>query len=923
MTNALVIVESPAKAKKIAEYLGAGYTVESSIGHIRDLPRNAAEVPKAYKNEPWARTGINVDDGFKPLYVESADKRSHIRLLKQLVKDSDELYLATDEDREGEAIAWHLIEVLNPQVPVKRMVFHEITPAAIAAAVASPRELDRKMVDSQEARRILDRLYGYEVSPVLWKKVLPQLSAGRVQSVATRIVVQRERERMEFRAASYWSVSGTFAAVEGDTRDFSASLSSIDGVRPAGGRDFGDDGRLARADVTVLDGAAASALVGDLEGVSYVVRSRESKPYRRRPAAPFITSTYQQEAGRKLKMSAQMAMRAAQGLYEKGYITYMRTDSTTLSETALQAARATVKNRYGTQYLPDAPRRYTKKSKNAQEAHEAIRPAGESFRSPEEVAREVPRSEARAYELIWKRTVASQMTDCTGETVQLRLGATSRTGRDVVFSASGTVISHRGFREVYEETSDGAGDENEERRLPAIDGGDEARATAPLKPEGHETSPPARYTEASLVKRLEELGVGRPSTYASIIGTILDRGYVWKKGSALVPTFTAFAVVNLMERHFPNLVDYRFTAQMEDDLDKIARGAEESEPWLTRFYFGGGEGTEPGLKEKVSTRLADIDARAVNTIPLGVTDDGQPIAVRVGRYGPYVQRGEADENGAGNSSTASIPDDLPPDELTLDKALEYLETPREGRVLGADPETGMNIYARAGRFGPYVQVGNSDEQDQKPRSASLFATMTLERVTLDDALRLLSLPRTVGADPADGEAITAQNGRYGPYVSKGSDSRSLDNEEQLFTVTLEECLALFAQPRRRRGQAPKPPLREMGEDPDTGRAMVVKDGRFGPYVTDGEHNASLRKGDTVEELTVERAAELLAERRLRGPAKKAAKRAPSRKKTAKKAAKRAPTAKKAAKPAPSRKKTVKKAAKRAPSAKKTAKKRAT
>ena len=886
MTNALVIVESPAKAKKIAEFLGAGYTVESSIGHIRDLPRNAAEVPKAYKNEPWARTGINVDDGFKPLYVENADKKAHIRLLKQLVKNSDELYLATDEDREGEAIAWHLIEVLNPQIPVKRMVFHEITPAAIAAAVNSPRELDRKMVDAQEARRILDRLYGYEVSPVLWKKVLPQLSAGRVQSVATRIVVQRERERMEFQAASYWSLRGTFAALEGDTREFSALLSSIDGVKLATGRDFGDDGRLAREDVTVLDEKAASELVGELEGVPYEVRSRESKPYRRRPAAPFITSTYQQEAGRKLKMSAQMAMRAAQGLYEKGYITYMRTDSTTLSETALKAARATIKNRYGSQYLPDTARRYTKKSKNAQEAHEAIRPAGESFRSPEEVASEIPRSEARAYELIWKRTVASQMTDCTGETVQLRLGATSHSGTDVVFSASGTVISHRGFREVYEETSDGSGNENEERRLPSINRGDGVRARGPLETEGHETTAPSRYTEASLVKRLEELGVGRPSTYASIISTILDRGYVWKKGSALVPSFTAFAVVNLMERHFPNLVDYRFTAQMEDDLDKIANGAEESEPWLTRFYFGGGEGTEPGLKEKVSTRLADIDARSINTIPLGMSDDGQPIIVRVGRYGPYVQRGESDENGGSNSDTASIPEDLPPDELTLEKALKYLEMPKAGRVLGTDPATGMNIYAKAGRFGPYVQVGNSDEQDQKPKSASLFATMTLERVTLSDALQMLSLPRTVGTDPADEQVITAQNGRYGPYVSKGSDSRSLYNEEQIFSVTLEECLALLAQPKRRRGQAPKPPLRDMGEDPDTGKAMVVKDGRFGPYVTDGEYNASLRKGDTVEELTIERAAELLADRRLRGPAKKATKRAASKKKATKKTTKK-------------------------------------
>ena len=904
MTKALVIVESPAKAKKIAEFLGGGYTVESSIGHIRDLPRNAAEVPKAYKHEPWARTGINVDDGFKPLYVENADKKGHIRHLKQLVKNSDELYLATDEDREGEAIAWHLIEVLNPQIPVKRMVFHEITPAAIAAAVNAPRELDRKMVDAQEARRILDRLYGYEVSPVLWKKVLPQLSAGRVQSVATRIVVARERERMEFQAASYWSVSGTFAADEGDTREFSAALTSIDGVKLASGRDFGDDGELAREDVTVLNESTAAALVEQLNGVPYEVRSRESKPYRRRPAAPFITSTYQQEAGRKLKVSAQMAMRAAQGLYEKGYITYMRTDSTTLSDTALQAARVTIKDRYGAQYLPDAPRHYTKKSKNAQEAHEAIRPAGEMFRSPEEVAAEVPRSEARAYELIWKRTIASQMTDCTGETVQLRLGASSSDNRDVVFSASGTVIAHRGFREVYEESSDGSGDNDEERRLPLIQAGEGLHAIGPLETEGHETTPPARYTEASLVKKLEELGVGRPSTYASIIGTILDRGYVWKKGSALVPSFTAFAVVNLMERHFPNLVDYRFTAQMEDDLDKIANGSEETQPWLTRFYFGGGEGTEPGLKEKVSTRLADIDARSINTVPVGMSEDGQPIVVRVGRYGPYVQRGTANANDNDDDkdnahNTASIPEDLPPDELTVDKALEFLEMPKSGRILGIDPATGMNVYAKAGRFGPYVQVGSNDEQDQKPRSVSLFSTMTLERVTLADALSLLSLPRTVGTDPTDGEVITAQNGRYGPYVTKAAESRSLDNEEQIFTVTLEECLALLAQPKRRRGQAaPKPPLREMGADPETGKVVVLKDGRFGPYVTDGESNASLRKGDTVEELTIERASELLAERRLKGPAKKPAKR------TAKKATKRGSTAKK------SPKKTTKKAAKK-------------
>jgi DNA topoisomerase-1 len=903
VANALVIVESPAKAKKIAEYLGDGYTVESSIGHVRDLPRNAADVPKAYKGEKWARTGIDVDNGFKPLYVENADKKDHIRLLKSLLKDADELYLATDEDREGEAIAWHLIEVLNPQVPIKRMVFHEITKKAIQSAIDTPRELDRKMVDAQEARRILDRLYGYEVSPVLWKKVMPSLSAGRVQSVGTRLVVERERERMAFVSASYWDVKGQFAAAEGDTREFSAALAQIDGVRLASGRDFGDDGRLARDDVVVLDQAGATELVADLEGVPYEVRSRESKPYRRRPAAPFITSTFQQEAGNKLGLSSQMAMRAAQGLYEKGYITYMRTDSTTLSDTALQAARRMISERYGTEFLPDAPRLYTKKSKNAQEAHEAIRPAGDTFRLPDDVANEVPISEARVYELIWKRTVASQMTDCTGETVQLRLGASSRGGKDVEFSATGTVIQHRGFREVYEETADqdrrgdGAAETtDDERRLPPLEQGDQARAAGPLEFDGHDTQPPSRFTEASLVKRLEELGVGRPSTYASIIGTIQDRGYVWKKGSALVPSFTAFSVVNVMEGHFPNLVDYAFTAKMEDDLDKIANGAEEAEPWLTRFYFGeGGEDGEPGLKEKVSTRLPDIDARLVNTIPLGMSGDGKPVVARVGKFGPYVQKGDSENKD--DNETASIPDDIPPDELTLDKAMEYLSQPKEGRVLGQDPETGMDIYAKAGRFGPYVQIGtfeDFDGTDEKPKTASLFSTMTLERVTLEEALELLSLPRTVGADPTDGEVITVQNGRYGPYLKKGKDSRSLQTEEQLLTITLEECLAILAQPKRGRGQTAKPPLREMGPDPESGNEMIVKDGRFGPYVTDGEYNASLRKGDTVEELTVERAAELLADRRAKGPAKKAKKKASKKKASKKKASKKKATKKAAA-----------------------------
>ena len=905
MANALVIVESPAKAKKIQEYLGSEFTVESSIGHIRDLPRNASDVPKAYKGESWARTGIDVDNGFKPLYVENRDKKDHIRLLKKLLKEADELYLATDEDREGEAIAWHLIEVLNPapEMPVKRMVFHEITKDAIQLAVQSPRELDRKMVDAQEARRILDRLYGYEVSPVLWKKVMPQLSAGRVQSVATRIVVERERERMAFIEASYWDVKGTFAAAPGDDqREFSAALNTIDGVRLASGRDFGDDGRLARDDVTVLDEAGAQALVGALDGVPYEVSARETKPYRRRPAAPFITSTYQQEAGRKLGMSAQMAMRAAQGLYEKGYITYMRTDSTTLSDTALQAARTMISERYGKDFLPDAPRHYATKSKNAQEAHEAIRPAGDAFRPPSEVAQEVPQSEARAYELIWQRVVASQMTDCTGETVTLKLGATARDGRDVEFAASGTVIAHMGFREVYEETKvqdRDSEDDADERRLPPLVKGDAARAAGPLDFEGHTTSPPSRFTEASLVKRLEELGVGRPSTYASIIGTIQDRGYVWKKGSALVPSFTAFSVVNVMEGHFPNLVDYAFTAKMEDDLDKIATGTEEAEPWLSRFYFGEGDVGEPGLKEKVSTRLPDIDARMVNTIPLGMSDEGKPVVARVGRYGPYVQMGDSDN--ADNNQTASIPDDLPPDELTLDKAIEYLAIPKEGRIIGVHPEHGLEIYAKAGRFGPYVQVGTHEDWEErgeeKPPTGSLFSTMSVETLTFEEALQILTLPRTVGAHPETGEVITVQNGRYGPYLKMGTDSRSLETEAQLLTVTLEECLAILAQPKRRRGQAAaKPPLRDMGTDPETGNSMIVKDGRFGPYVTDGEYNASLRKGDTVEELTVERAAELLADRRAKGPAeKKATKKKAAKKKAAKKkAAKKKATKKKAA-----------------------------
>ncbi|HSH22716.1 MAG TPA: type I DNA topoisomerase [Acidimicrobiales bacterium] len=878
MAKPLVIVESPAKARTIAGFLGSDYVVESSIGHIRDLPRSAAEVPAELKGEPWARLGIDVDNDFRPLYVVPREKKEQVAKLRRLLKGASEVYLATDEDREGEAIAWHLREVLNPKVPVRRMVFHEITRPAIERAIAEPRELDLRRIDAQETRRILDRLYGYEVSPVLWKKVMTGLSAGRVQSVATRMVVERERARMRFRSASWWGIDGTFAAgaaaangIAPAGAQFDASLVSLDGTRLATGRDFSEAGE-AGPDVVVLDEAAARQLATELDAAAFAVRSVERKPYRRRPAPPFMTSTLQQEAGRKLRMSSAQAMRSAQRLYEGGYITYMRTDSTTLSDSALSAARAQIVERYGPDYVPDSPRRYVTASKSAQEAHEAIRPAGDRFRAPEQVAGELSGAEARLYELIWQRTVASQMPDALGETVTVRLAATSASGREAEFAVSGTVITFPGFQRVYVESHDGDADDTAEQRLPALSEGDPATVVE-LRPAGHQTSPPARYTEASLVKRLEELGVGRPSTYASIIATIQDRGYVWKKGTALVPSFTAFAVVTLLERHFSDLVDYAFTARMEDCLDEIAAGNENSLPWLSRFYFGpddvaaavgdGGRSVPEGLRRMVSEHLGEIDAREVNSIPLGVDAEGREVVGRVGRYGPYVQRGE---------DTAGIPDDLAPDELTLDKALELLAAPSGDRLLGTDPGSGLPVLARAGRYGPYVQLGDVVEgTKEKPRTASLFTSMSLDTIGLDDALRLLTLPRLIGVDPADGQEVTAQNGRYGPYVKKGTDSRSLESEEQLFTVTLDDALKLFAEPKRRRGQGQAaPPLRELGDDPVSGRPMVLKEGRFGPYVTDGETNASLRKGDSIEGITAERAAELLADRRARGPAPKRA-----------------------------------------------------
>ena len=868
--NRVVIVESPTKATTIARFLkdlGGGYTVESSLGHIRDLPTKASEIPKAYRSEPWARLGIDVENDFKPLYVLSSSKRDKMRELKKLVAAADELYLATDEDREGEAIAWHLLEVLSPpqRVTVRRLVFHEITPEAIEAALRNPRDIDRRLVDAQEARRLLDRLYGYEVSPVLWKKVAPRLSAGRVQSVATRIVVERERERMAFVPAGYWSLDVTAATTGGE--EFSMAVSALDGARLATGRDFGPDGQLTADGVVVLDEATAQRLGAELDGSAAEVTSVAAKPYRRRPAAPFITSTLQQEGGRRLRLSASEVMRVAQSLYEKGFITYMRTDSVTLAESALKSARGEIVRRYGKEFLPPKPRRYKSKVRNAQEAHEAIRPSGEQFAAPESLRSRLSKVEAGLYELIWCRTLASQMTDTTGETVTVEANATTSDDSVVLLTASGTVITHEGFRRVWNpqaSSDNGAGGANgtagsaaspgedvSQRRLPPVAAGDGLGLSAP-EGSGHETQPPARYTEATLVRRLEELGVGRPSTYASIMTTIADRGYVRRKGTALVPTFTAFSVVALLEGHFGDFVDYTFTARMEDDLDDIARGVQEHVPWLTQFYFGA-EGT-PGLKSLVSDNLDEIDVRAVNAVVIGAHPDGRSIEARLGRFGPYLTCGE---------ERAQLPDDVSPDEVTVELALELLARPAAGRPLGADPDTGLPVTARDGRYGPYVQLGPPpDDADTKPtKFASLFSTMSLEEVTLDDALRLLGLPRTVGVDPADDVAITTQVGRYGPYIKKGSDTRSLDGEDQVFTIGLEECLALLAQPRRRRGAAAQAPLRELGADPVTGRSIVVRDGRWGPYVTDGEVNASLRAGDTPESVTPQRASDLLAARR--------------------------------------------------------------
>ena len=841
----LVIVESPAKAKKIGEYLGKGYDVDASVGHIRDLPK-PRELPADMKKGPYGKFAVDVDNGFDPYYVVDPDKRKKVAELKRLLKDADELLLATDEDREGEAIAWHLLEVLKPKVPVRRMVFHEITKEAIIRAVNETRELDTRLVDAQETRRILDRLYGYEVSPVLWRKVRQGLSAGRVQSVATRIVVERERERMAFRRASYWDVEGDFAPDSAAAQAFTARLSMVDGLRVATGRDFGDDGVLKGSSLkaptwsTSTRPRPTSSPTPSMDDSHVKVTDVAEKPYTRRPYAPFTTSTLQQEASRKLRLSSKNAMRVAQRLYENGYITYMRTDSTTLSEAALTAARSQARDMYGAEYVPHSPRRYEKKVKNAQEAHEAIRPAGDRFRTPAQVAGELRGEEFALYELIWKRTVASQMADARGSTATVKLGATlawSSHSRVVEFSASGTVITFRGFLAAYEEGHDdedtaarsaAALAADDERRLPKLSVGiplDVLHAEA----SGHETSPPARYTEATLVKSMEEKGIGRPSTYAATVGTIQDRGYVNSRGSALIPTWLAFAVTRLLEEHFSKLVDYDFTASMEEDLDRIANGEEQRVDWLTRFYFGEEATSVEGLRHLVDD-LGEIDAREISTIPIG-----EGIVVRVGRYGPYVEEtipagvdpatGEVAEGATGQVRRATINDDIAPDEMTAAMARELLEAAADdGRVLGQDPETGRDIVAKAGRYGPYVTEVLPEEvaalkgkSKVKPRTASLFKDMDLASLDIDTALQLLTLPRVVGKDPADGEDITAQNGRYGPYLKKGTDSRSIQTESQLFTITLAKALAIYAKPKER-GRAAAAPLKELGNDPVSGKA---------------------------------------------------------------------------------------------------------
>jgi len=893
MARALVIVESVAKATRIQGMLGSDYVVKPSIGHVRDLPQSAADIPASVKGEKWARLGINVDDHFKPVYVVPGDRKKVVAELKAALKGVDELYLATDEDREGEAIAWHLKEVLNPKVPVRRMVFHEITPAAITRAVDETRDLDLRLVDAQEGRRFLDRLVGYEVSPVLWRAVDKARSAGRVQSVAIRLVCERERERMAFRSATWFDVTATLRA---DDATFEATLESLNGAALATGKNFDATGQLeTKAGIEVVSEATARSIASALVGERLRVESVTSTPRTQRPQPPFMTSTLQIEASRKLRFDPERTMRAAQRLYEQGWITYMRTDSTTLSEEAIMAARSGAEAVFGREYVAERPRRYDRKVKNAQEAHEAIRPAGESFRSLEEARAQLHGDERALYDLVWKRTIASQMVDARLTQDKVRLAGVLSDVEGVsgeaavVLSASGLRIEFAGFRRAYVEGTDDPEAElaDQERILPALDEG----ALVPVEvaeAKAHDTQPPDRFSEATLIKKLEDLGIGRPSTYASVMKTIERRGYVWKKGKSLVPTFRAFAVVNLLEHYFADLVDYRFTAAMEDQLDEIAEGRQDLEPWLRRFYFGDETATSEfaqlGLRH-VTHEPHDFDFAAINSLPLGVAPDGAPVAVRSGRYGPYLVHGE---------DRASIPEATEPDSLSVERALELLAAPSADRELGRD-DAGAVVSLRAGRYGPYVQVGELGDAKVKPKTASLFASMSPESLTLEDAKRLLSLPRLVGEHPSGG-VIHAQNGRYGPYLSWGKETRSLESEEQIFNVDLDEALALFAQPKQRGRRSAAKPLAELGLDPVSERPVVVRSGRFGLYVTDGETNATLRLGDNPETMTIERAGELLAERRNAEPStrsRRAAKTKKAAKKPAKKSAKT--TAKKGAK----------------------------
>lgn len=951
MATKLVIVESPTKAHKIGDYLGKGYTVMASVGHIRDLAQ-PSQVPAADKAK-FGKFGVDVNDGFKPYYIVDGDKKRTVSELKSALKNADELYLATDEDREGEAIAWHLVQTLKPEVPVKRMVFHEITKNAINASLNNTRDVDGNMVDAQETRRILDRLYGYELSPVLWRKVGPGLSAGRVQSVATRLIVERERERMAFKRAPYWDIVATLSAPDalGERAEFSARMIALGGKRLAGSKDFGADGQLTpdgfAANVRQLDEAGATAVASALKTADFTVMSMETKPYRRRPQPPFTTSTLQQTAGNRLGMGARAVMRAAQSLYENGYITYMRTDSVTLSQEGITAARNAVSYHFGDKFLSAEPKQYATKTAGAQEAHECIRPAGSRFHDPDELASKLPGDQLRLYTLIWQRTLACQMADATGSTATVRLSAPTESNGEAMFQASGTVIEFPGFMKATGEgrrasaeskKGDAAGSVEQAAQsgksskadkksddnvsLPPMNPGDALAAVA-VGADGHETQPPARYTEASLVKTLEQKEIGRPSTYASIISTIIDRGYVYERGRALIPSWLAFSVVKLLETKFPRYVDYEFTADMESGLDQIASGQETGRNWLTRFYFGSGEGAaqsadeaHAGLQQQVA-QLGEIDAREINTIEIG---DG--LHVRVGRYGPYLEDvNHLDDEG--NPKRASLPDTLAPDELTVEVGHDLIENHSGGpRALGVDPVSGGTVEVRNGRFGPYValvmpsadagadgdvagdgkpkKVKSAKKAADRPKMASLFKTMSPESLTLDDALRLLSLPREVGsyeeANAQTGEVQTvvvqANNGRYGPYLTKTgadgkSDTRSLASEDEIFTVDLDKAKELFAQPKYGRGRgrgAAKPPLRELGVDPETQKQVTIKEGFYGAYITDGETNRTLSKQYAPESIEPAEAFRLLAEKRAQGPSKRRGRKGAAGKGGAKKAA---------------------------------------